>query len=112
MFWFVDTAPGAEKYVSWGVEYKKITPNNGEAFDFGSGTSLAYTQTVVDPDTDKAQTRTTITLTSTGWEAGDMLLLRLFRDASGTGGTDDFADDARANEFKINEERAITDNIS
>ena len=40
-------------------------------------------------------------LVTTGFVAGDYILLRLFRDADGTGGTDDFAGDARVLDYHI-----------
>lgn len=108
MYWFVDTAPGAEKYVTWGIEYKKLAV--GDVFDFSAGTTIAYDEELVDPATNKKIHRTTISLTTTDWEAGDGLLMRLFRDADGTGGTDDFDGDARLFFITVGEERQIQDN--
>ena len=100
---FVDTAPAGAQSVVWGVEYKK--QSIGDNFDFGAGTTTAYTQTSVTTGTPandkKVHQSSEISLTTTGFVAGDYILLRLFRDANGTGGTDDFPGDARIIDYHI-----------
>ncbi|KKM20336.1 hypothetical protein LCGC14_1646530, partial [marine sediment metagenome] len=100
---FVDTAPASAKSVVWGVEYKK--QSIGDNFDFGAGTTIGYTQisiTTGTPANDKKVHQSAeVNLTVTGFVAGDYILLRLFRDADGTGGTDDFAADARVLDYHI-----------
>jgi hypothetical protein len=108
IFWFVDVAPGAEKYVTWGLEYKKLEV--GEAFDFSAGTTTVYDQELVDPATNKKMHMTTFSLTTTGWETTDGLLIRFFRDADGTGGTDDFVGDARMFYITISEDKVSVNN--
>ncbi len=101
---FVDTAPGAgdPNWVMWGVEYKK--QSIGDNFSF-TGTTTTYTQTSVTAGTPandkKTHQSSEIDLTTTGFVAGDYILLRLFRDADGTGGTDNFTDDARVIDYHI-----------
>lgn len=100
---FVDTAPAGEESVVWGVEYKKQSV--GDNFDFSAGTTTAYTQesiTTGTPANDKKIHRSSaINLTVTGFEPGDFVLLRFFRDANGTGGTDDYTADARIVDYHI-----------
>lgn len=100
---FVDTAPASAESVVWGVEYKK--QSIGDNFDFGTGTTTAYTQTAVTTGTPandkKTHQSSEVSLVTTGFVAGDYILLRLFRDADGTGGTDNFAGDARVIDYHI-----------
>ena len=100
---FVDTAPASAQSVVWGVEYKK--QSIGDNFDFGAGTTTAYTQTSVTTGTPandkKVHESSEISLTVAGFVPGDYLLLRLFRDANGTGGTDDYTADARIIDYHI-----------
>ena len=100
---FVDTAPASAESVVWGVEYKE--QSIGDNFDFGAGTTTAYTQTSVTTGTPandkKVHESSEISLTTTGFAAGDYILLRLFRDADGTGGTDDYTGDARVIDYHI-----------
>ncbi len=100
---FVDTAPASAESVVWGVEYKK--QSIGDNFDFTAGTTIAYTQTSITTGTPandkKVHESAEISLTTTGFVAGDFILLRLFRDADGTGGTDDFTGDARVLDYHI-----------
>ena len=100
---FVDTAPGDAKSVVWGTEYKK--QEVGDNFDFGAGTTTGYTEesiTTGTPANDKKLHRSgPVALTTTGFEPGHFLLLRFFRDANGTGGTDDYAADARIIDYHI-----------
>ena len=79
----------------------------GEVFDFSAGTTIIYDQELVDPDTNKKIHRTTFVLTTTGWEPGDGLLMRIFRDADGTGGVDDFADDGRLFFISVGEDQVF-----
>ncbi len=100
---FVDTAEAGATSVVWGVEYKK--QSIGDNFGFSSGTTTAYTQISVTSGTPandkKVHQSAEVNLTTTGFVAGDYLLLRLFRDASGTGGTDDFPRDARIIDYHV-----------
>jgi len=100
---FVDSAPATAKSVVWGVEYKK--QSIGDNFDFGAGTTIGYTQTSITTGTPandkKVHQSAEVNLTTTGFAANDYILLRLFRDADGTGGTDDFAADARVIDYHI-----------
>ncbi len=100
---FVDVADPCATSVVWGVEYKKLS--TGDNFDFDLGTTIAYTQTSVTlgtPANDKKIHQSAeINLTTTGFVAGDYILLRLFRDADGTGGTDDFPRDSRVIDYHI-----------
>lgn len=89
------------------MEYKKLAV--GDAFDFGAGTTLLYNSDLVDPDTNKQIHRTSLSLTTTGWVAGEGLLMRLFRDATGTGGTDDFTGDARLFFISVAEDQVSVD---
>ena len=100
---FVDTAPASAQSVVWGVEYKK--QSIGDNFDFDAGTTTTYTQTSVTTGTPANDKKThqsaEVNLTTTGFVAGDYILLRLFRDADGTGGTDDYPSDARVLDYHI-----------
>ena len=100
---FVDTAEAGATSVVWGVEYKKLSV--GDNFDFTADTITAYTQTSVTlgtPANDKKVHQSgEINLTTTGFVSGDYLLLRMFRDANGTGGTDSFPRDARVIDYHI-----------
>lgn len=100
---FVDTAPTSAESVVWGVEYKK--QSIGDNFDFGTGTTTAYTQTPITTGTPANDKKThqsgEVSLVTTGFVAGDYILLRLFRDANGTGGTDDYSSDARVIDYHI-----------
>ncbi|HDZ25801.1 hypothetical protein LCGC14_1114550 [marine sediment metagenome] len=100
---FVDTAPAGAQGVVWGVEYKK--QSIGDNFDFSSGTATLYTTTAVTTGTPandkKVHQSAEINLDVTGFEPNDYILLRMFRDADGTGGTDDFPNDARVIDYHI-----------
>ncbi len=100
---FVDTAPASAQGVVWGVEYKK--QSIGDNFDFDAGTTIDYTTTAVTTGTPandkKVHQSAEIDLTTTGFAPNDYILLRLFRDADGTGGTDDFTADARVIDYHI-----------
>ncbi len=100
---FVDTAPASAQSVVWGVEYKK--QSIGDNFDFDAGTTISYTQTSITTGTPandkKVHQSAEVSLVTTGFVGGDYILLRLFRDADGTGGTDDFTSDARVIDYHI-----------
>ncbi len=100
---FVDTAPASAQSVVWGVEYKK--QSIGDNFDFDAGTTIGYTQTSITTGTPandkKVHQSSEVNLVTTGFAANDYILLRLFRDADGTGGTDDFTGDARVIDYHI-----------
>ena len=99
---FVDTAPASAESVVWGVEYQK--QSIGDNFNFSS-TTIAYTQTSITTGTPANDKKThesaEVSLVTTGFVAGDYILLRLFRDADGTGGTDDYTTDARVLDYHI-----------
>ncbi len=101
---FVDVAEAGATSVVWGVEYKKQAIGDIFSFTLGSET-FGYTQTDVTPGTPgndkKTHQSAEINLTTTGFVAGDYILLRLFRDANGTGGTDNFPRDARVIDYHI-----------
>ena len=100
---FVDLAPTLARSVVWGVEYKK--QSIGDNFDFSAGTTTAYTQTALTigtPANDKRVHQSSeISLTTAGFAPNDYILLRLFRDADGTGGLDNFSSDARVIDYHI-----------
>ncbi len=101
---FVDVAEAGATSVVWGVEYKKQSIGDNFGFTLGAET-IGYTQTSVTlgtPANDKKTHQSAeVSLTTTGFVAGDYILLRLFRDADGTGGTDDFPRDARVIDYHI-----------
>ena len=101
---FVDVADPCATSVVWGVEYKKLSIGDIFGFTLG-GETIGYTQTSVTlgtPANDKKVHQSAeVNLTVTGFVAGDYILLRLFRDANGTGGTDDFPRDARVIDYHI-----------
>ena len=95
----VATAAGAGTDVCWGLEYTWANING----TFGS-TALIYG----DEQTNGATEKLTVgkhyltelgTITGTGHTMSSMLMLRVFRDAAGAGGTDDYDDDAVLLEF-------------
>ena len=101
---FVDVAEVGAASVVWGVEYKKLSIGDNFSFTLGAET-IGYTQTDVTlgtPANDKKVHRSAeINLTTTGFVAGDYILMRLFRDANGTGGADTFPRDARVIDYHI-----------
>lgn len=103
---FVDTAPASAENVVWGLEYKKLS--EGDNFSFSSTTTI-YSQEAVTTGTPandkKIHVTLSLALVTTGFEARDTLLLRFFRDADGTGGTDDFTGDARALNYFVEVEK-------
>ncbi len=102
---FVDVAEAGATSVSWGVEYKKLSIGDIFSFTIGSETKDYAVPTAVTPGTPANNKKThqsaEVNLTTTGFVAGDYVLLRLFRDASGTGGTDSFPRDARVIDYHI-----------
>jgi hypothetical protein len=92
---FVDVDPpggGGNKAVYWGVEYKKHA--DGDIFNFAAGTASAGGNTaLVEGEGDCKIHHITIAIATTGYAAGDTILVRLFRDA--TNGGDDYPSDAR-----------------
>ena len=89
-----DTAAGAGTDVSWGLEYTWANING----DFGD-TVIIYG----DEQTNGASETLTVgkhyiteiaTIDGTGKTMSSMIVGRVFRDATGTGGTDDYDDDA------------------
>jgi hypothetical protein len=93
---FVDAVDGAvERNVVWGIEYKVI--EHGDDFDFGAGTAIAYMEHAIPITTgvkDLLACDNLIVPAAVLINEG-ILLVRLFRDADSTGGTDDHVGDAR-----------------
>ena len=89
-----DTAAGAGTDVSWGLEY---TWANRDAV-FGNATIIYADEQSIGPGetlTEGKHYKTFFSaISGTGKEISSMLVCRLFRDATGTGGTDDYDDDA------------------
>ncbi len=84
-------APAGNEAVVMGVEYKEIS--DGEVFDFSAGTSFGtVTETITEDETAEIIHRTDhISLTTTGLEPNDTLLMRLYRDATNPADTYDNA---------------------
>ncbi len=100
--YFVDVGPvdGTVDNLSWGLEYKKISI--GDVFTFASGTTLVYAADVVTQGNNKKIHQSDpLSLTTTGFVAGDIVLMRIFRDASGTGNTDNVSGDIRVFDYHI-----------
>ena len=100
--YFVDVGPvdGTVDNLSWGLEYKKISI--GDVFTFASGTTLVYAADVVTQGNNKKTHQSdALSLTTTGFVAGDIVLMRIFRDASGTGNTDNVSGDVRVFDYHI-----------
>lgn len=98
---FVDTAPAAAAGVCWGIEWKPIAA--GEPFSFAADTG---TITDVCPVTPVTPDNDTVLMSCEGiigganlMEAGDLLMMRLYRDISDAGDT--FAADARLVEVHV-----------
>ncbi|KKN00101.1 hypothetical protein LCGC14_1141250, partial [marine sediment metagenome] len=102
---FVDVAEVGATSISWGVEYKKQSIGDNFGFTLGAETIDYAVPTAVTPGTPANDKKThqsaEVDLTTTGFVAGDYILLRLFRDATGTGGTDSFPRDARVIDYHI-----------
>lgn len=101
IMFFVDTAPASAKGVVWGIEWKNIA--TGEKLDFTSGTATITDTCAVTTGT-PANDSVIINcegLTGGGGtiSAGDLLQMRLFRDA--TNGSDTFVGDARLIEAHV-----------
>ena len=103
--WFVDTAPGDAKNVTWGLEYKK--QSIGDNFDFGASTITIIVNDAIttgSPANDKKiHSSAELNLTTTGFEPMDIILIRIFRDADASedGATDDFGSDVRVFNYHL-----------
>ena len=102
--WFVDTAPTTAKNVTWGVEYKK--KSIGDNFGFTGTTTAIVNQAITTGTTandKKTHVTAEISLITTGFEPGDFVLMRLFRDADASedGATDDFGSDVRIFDYHL-----------
>ena len=102
---FVDVAEAGATSVVWGVEYKKQSIGDNFSFTLGAET-IGYTQTSVTSgapaNNKKTHQSSEISLTTSGFVAGDYILLRLFRDADESSGlTDDFPRAARVIDYHI-----------
>ncbi len=102
--WFVDTAPTSPNTVTWGVEYKK--QSIGDNFGFSGTTTTIVNQDITTgtPANDKKTHVTAeISLVTTGFEPGDFVLMRLFRDADASepNATDDYGSDVRIFDYHL-----------
>ena len=98
---FVDTAPVAAAGVAWAVEWKPVA--TGETFSFAAGTGTIVDVCAVTtgtPANDKVLISCEgITGGANLMEAGDLLMMRLYRDVSDAGDT--FVGDARIAEVHV-----------
>lgn len=88
------TAAGAGTDVCWGLEYTWSNINGtfgNTTIIYGDEQSNGATETIT---VDKHYLTELGTITGTGKTLSSMLVCRIFRDAGGTGGTDDYDDDA------------------
>lgn len=81
----VENPPAAEtadENVRMGFEYKKIS--DGDVFDFDAGTSSGYIDETIAQGEDAYKLHYTSNgvCDTTGWEAGDTILFRFYRDAT------------------------------
>lgn len=101
---FVDTAPGSTEYVTFGVEYRKLSI--GDNFSF-SGTTTVIANTAITSGTPandkKIHITSEISLVVTGFEPGDIILFRFFRDANASEGdaSDNFGNDVRVFNYHL-----------
>lgn len=89
-----DTAPGAGTDVCWGLEYTWANINGtfgNTTIIYGDEQTNGATETIT---VDKHYMTEIGTITGSGHTLSSMLVCRLFRDATGNGGTDDYDDDA------------------
>lgn len=104
--WIPKTNGGANTKVSWGLEY--VVQSMGVAF---GTTTIIYGNTSIPNETPVADrhylTRIngTTGIVMTGHTISCMLIGRVFRDATGAGGTDDYDDDAGLLEIDFHIER-------
>lgn len=97
---FVDGTVIGDTFVVWGCEYKTITHDNAEVFDFDAGTAIKLdTMTLSSGDAAKLYRESTISLVTTGFVVSDLLLCRIFRDADNA--KDDYDGDARTVHFEM-----------
>jgi hypothetical protein len=90
--WTPKTAGAAGEDVCWGLEY--VWSNIGDNF---GNTTIIYGDTTIQAETlvaNKHYLTELGTMTGTTKEISSMISCRLFRDATGAGGTDDYTDDA------------------
>jgi hypothetical protein len=88
------TAAGAGTDVCWGLEYTWVNINGtfgNTALIYGDEQSNGATETLT---AGKHYLTELGTISGTGKTLSSMLVCRIFRDAGGTGGTDDYDDDA------------------
>ena len=102
--YFVDTAPASEEFVTWGVEYQKLSI--GDNWNFSSSTTVIVNDalTAGTPANDKSiHSSPEIHLVTTGFEPMDIVLIRIFRDANASedGATDDFGSAARVFNYHL-----------
>ena len=100
-----DTAAGAGSDVSWGLEYTWSSMNavfGNTTIIYGDEQSNGATETLT---VDKHYITELGVIDATGKTMSSMLVCRLFRDAGGNGGTDDYDDDAGLLEFDFHYQR-------
>lgn len=88
LFWY--SAAATSGSAVWGLA--EANSASGANFD-PSLSAITYTQTTTNGSAGNINS-TTISLSSPGWAAGDLVTLYLRRDADGTGGTDSMTGDA------------------
>jgi len=79
----VPVAPGADALLRWGCEYKKLSV--GDVFDFSAGTSTLIVQELIQTTVtpyERKKLSVPFTLDTTGWQPDDIVLYRIFRDAT------------------------------
>ena len=97
---FVDGTVIGDTFVVWGCEYKSLTHDNAEVFDFDAGTATKLdTVILVSGESAKLYRQSAISLTTSGFVAGDLLLCRIYRDADNA--KDDYDGDARVVHFEM-----------
>jgi len=99
-----DTAAGAGTDVSWGLEYTWVNINGvfgNTTIIYGDEQTNGATETLT---VDKHYITELGDIDATGKTMSSMLVCRLFRDADGNGGTDDYDDDAGLLEFDFHYE--------
>lgn len=100
--WMPTVNGGAGEKVSWGLEYS--WQSIGSVF---GNTTLAYGDTPTTTGTlvaDKHYLTEIADIDGSGHTFSSMLICRLFRDAGGVGGTDDYSNDATLLEFDFHYE--------
>ena len=99
--WSVDRLNPVDTTVVWGLEFKQIT--YGNRFNFGSGTVTELDTITMNGGLANSLRISTLDLSATAiagsWQAADMLMFRIYRDADN--GADTFFPDARVKGFYL-----------